>query len=179
MLLYIHGFRSTPNSAKAQQLKAYYGDQILIPDFSHRPDEAIEQLQEEIRQYPIDGLIASSLGGFYATYLAETHQIKTALINPSVKPYKTLERYLGENMTYDGEPFLWERSHLRQLEAYRIERPQAENYLLFLQEGDEILDYRVALAYYEGAQVIQEKGGSHRFDGIENYFDKIDAFFGI
>ena len=179
MLLYIHGFRSTPNSAKALQLKAHYGEKIEIADFSHIPDEAISQLQSMIETKQIEGLIASSLGGFYATWLSEKYQLRTALINPSVRPYETLARYLGENETYDGERFVWKQAYLEQLREYRIERPTAENYLLFLQRGDEILDYRVALSYYEGAECVVEEGGNHRFEGFERHFDRIDAFFGI
>jgi predicted esterase YcpF (UPF0227 family) len=179
MILYIHGFRSTENSAKAVQFKAYYGEQIHIASFSHVPDQAIQELEQIIQKYEITGLIASSLGGFYATYLSEKYDIKTVLINPSTRPYETLERYLGENETHDGMLFDWKSAYLVQLKEYAIEKPIAENYAVFLKKGDEVLDYQVATNYYKGAQIVVDEGGTHRFEGFEKHFKKVDHFLDL
>jgi len=176
MILYIHGFRSTENSAKAVQLKAYYGEKIHIASFSHVPEQAIERLEGIINEYEITGIIASSLGGFYATYLSEKYHLKAVLINPSTRPYETLERYLGENKTHDGVPFVWRREYLTQLRRYAVPAPTGSRYAVFLKEGDEILDYRVAVAYYQGAECMIEKDGSHRFEDFERHLKRVDAF---
>ena len=179
MILYIHGFRSTPNSDKALLFKAHYGDQIIIADFSHEPEAAIAELEQIMAENDITGMIASSLGGFYATYLSEKYAVKTVLINPSVRPFETLERYLGANETHDGILFEWKKEHLVQLEQFAVRAPTAERYTLFLQKGDEILDYRVAQRYYAGAETVLEEGGSHRFGGVERYYAKIDHFLAV
>ena len=179
MILYIHGFRSTENSAKAVQLKAYYKKEITIASFSYVPDQAIAALEQIIEKHEIHGLIASSLGGFYATYLSEKYDIKTVLINPSTRPYETLERYLGENETHDGVLFDWKRIYLEQLKQFAITKPRAKNYEVFLKAGDEILDCRVAAGYYRGAQIFIDEGGTHRFDDFEQHLEKVDQFFGL
>jgi len=179
MILYIHGFRSTENSAKAVQLKAYYQEKMKIASFSHMPDEAIQTLEKIIETHEISGLMASSLGGFYATYLSQKYHIKTILINPSTRPYETLERYLGENETHDGKIFEWKREYLAQLKEYVIDKPHTENYAVFLKKGDEILDYRIAEKYYRGAEIVIDEGGNHRFEDFEKYFTNADQFFDI
>jgi len=176
MILYIHGFRSTENSAKAVLLKAHYKDQIHIARFSHVPEQAIRDLEQIIKDNNITGIIASSLGGFYVTYLSEKYHLKTVLINPSTRPYKTLERYLGENETHDGALFDWKRVYLEQLKEFAVEIPRGENYYLFLKKGDEILDYHVAEQYYQGANILIEEGGSHRFEDFEKHFSLVDHF---
>jgi predicted esterase YcpF (UPF0227 family) len=177
MLLYIHGFRSTENSTKAVQLKRHFAGEILIARFSHEPEKAIEVLENLIEEHEITGMIASSLGGFYATYLAQKYQLKALLINPSTRPYETLRRYLGENETHDGEIFMWEESHLLALAQYAVEKPTAKHYAIFLKKGDTILDYTVAKRYYDGGEIMTEEGGDHRFADFEKHLDKVDTFF--
>ncbi len=179
MILYIHGFRSTPNSDKALLFKAHYGDRVVIADFSYEPEAAIVELEQIMAKNDITGMIASSLGGFYATYLSEKYAVKAVLINPSTKPYETLERYLGTNETHDGALFEWKKEHLVQLEQFAVKAPTTERYALFLQKGDEILDYRAAQRYYAGAETVLEEGGSHRFGGIERHFSRIDHFLAV
>ncbi len=176
MILYIHGFRSTENSAKAVQLKAYYGEQIHIASFSHVPEQAIETLEKIIESHEFSGIIASSLGGFYATYLAEKYKLKAVLINPSTRPFETLERYLGENETHDGELFDWKKSHLRALAQYAVEKPTAAKYAVFLKMGDTILDHKIAQRYYAGGQITIEEGGDHRFGDFEKHLPKVEIF---
>lgn len=179
MILYIHGFRTTPQSHKADLLKKYFKNSILIADFRVSPDEAIEDLETILQNNPITGIIASSLGGFYATYLSEHYNIKTVLINPSVSPYETTGRYLGENTREDGSHFVWSEADIHALNTYTIPSPTLENYFIFLQTGDEVLDYTVAQKNYIGAKTVIEKGGNHRFEKFERYFDEVSAFFSI
>ena len=179
MILYIHGFRSTPNSPKAQELKTYFGAKMHLANFSHVPIEAIESLEKCIIDFDISGIVASSLGGFYATYLSEKYHLKSVLINPSTRPFETLSRYLGVNETYDGVPFVWQAAHEGQLKAYVVEKPTPVRYFVMLQKGDKILDYRVAERYYAGATMLIEEGGAHPFDGLGRHLDKIRDFLSI
>jgi len=179
MLLYIHGFRSTPRSPTARLLKRYFGDAILIADHPQAPDAAVAALETLITTRGVTGLIASSLGGFYATYLSERHALPAALINPSVHPYTTTRRYLGPNTTHDGVAFVWTRDHLEQLRHYTVPSPHASRYFLLLQTGDTVLDYRIAQAHYGGARLSLEEGGSHRFEGLERHLDALRDFFAL
>lgn len=176
MLLYIHGFRTTVNSHKAVRLKEYYEDDIFIADHPIEPLKAITYLEDIIKEKNIRGIIASSIGGFYATYLSEKYNIKTVLINPSVKPYKTTTRYLGINTTTDGDEFKWKEKHLLQLDKLKIKQLKKKNYYIFLQTGDEVLDYKVAKKRYRGAKMLIETGGNHRFSNFERFYGDVSKF---
>ena len=138
----------------------------------------LEQLVEEtLENYPLS-FAGSSLGGYYATYLAEKYSGSAVLINPSVKPYETLSAHLGENKFYFDEG-CWEfdESHIQQLEDMKVEKiTKPEQYLVLLQTGDEILDYREAELKYKNSQIIIEQGGDHSFVGFERYIPKIMQF---
>ena len=185
-LLYLHGFSSSPQSLKAQLISQYMSDnhcldQLLCPQIPSVPEEArlfLEQLVEEtLENYPLS-FAGSSLGGYYATYLAEKYSGSAVLINPSVKPYETLSAHLGENKFYFDEG-CWEfdESHIQQLEDMKVEKiTKPEQYLVLLQTGDEILDYREAELKYKNSQIIIEQGGDHSFVGFERYIPKIMQF---
>lgn len=177
MLLYIHGFRTTKESHKAQLLESYYNaNNIIIADHSLIPHQAIKDLEKSIEANNITGIIASSLGGYYATYLSEKYNLKTVLINPSVRPYETLVKALGENERQDGLKFTWKEEHLSMLKEFKVEKSTIENYFLFLQKGDEVLDYRIADTFYKGCKLIIEEGGNHRFKGFGRFFDEVSKF---
>ncbi|HHB95261.1 MAG TPA: hypothetical protein ENK88_08980 [Campylobacterales bacterium] len=178
MILYIHGFRTTINSHKAKLLQAQYpADKIFIADHPITPKEAIDYLEKVIKEQNINSIIASSLGGYYATYLSEKYNIKTVLINPSVKPYETLKTSLGENIKNDGTYFIWREEDMKMLEKFKIINPTPSNYFVFLQKGDEVLDFRVAQEFYKGSKFIIEDGGNHRFKKFERFFDDVSDFF--
>ena len=142
-LLYLHGFNSSPQSHKAQLVSQYMSDhgcidQLLCPQIPSVPEEAmqfLESLVEQTLAHHALSYIGSSLGGFYATYLAEQYSGSAVLINPSVKPYETLRAYLGENKFYFDEG-IWDfdESHIQQLEVMKVDEiTEAERYLLLLQ----------------------------------------------
>ena len=120
----------------------------------------------------------SSLGGYYATYLAEKYAATAVLINPSVKPYQTLKAHLGENRFYFDDGY-WDfnESHIKQLTDMSVEKiTQADRYFVLLQTGDETLDYREAQLKYKQATCIIEQGGDHSFVGLERYLPQIIQF---
>jgi len=107
-------------------------------------------------------LIGSSLGGFYATYLAEKHGLKAALINPAIDPHIGLRAYLGpQKNLHTGEPYELTEAHLREWEKLYVPRITPKRYLLIVETGDEVLDYREAVAFYAGAFQTVEQGGDH------------------
>ena len=185
-LLYLHGFNSSPQSHKARLLYDYMqhsglGDRIEIPEIPPLPTDAIQVLQQHADTIAKDhelSLAGSSLGGFYATWLAEKYHCPAVLINPAVRPHELLQKYLGENSNYyTAEKWILDQSHIeyfRQLFVDEITEP--ERYLLLLQTGDETLDYREAVSRYSDCPAIIEQGGSHEFSGFDRYMDKILSF---
>lgn len=185
LLIYIHGFLSSPQSIKAQETQQYINStqlpvEQITPGLSNYPMQAYQQLQELVqansgRQI---ALIGSSLGGFMATALAEEFGLKAILVNPAVKPYELISGVLGENTNpYTGETFILDESHIKelhQLEVQPITRP--ERLKVLLQTGDETLDYRKAVSYYHGCLQVVEEGGDHRFQGFENHLPEAFKF---
>jgi len=168
--VYLHGFVSSPQSRKAVTLGDYVrncvsGIEYRVPELHHRPARAFAAIVAECARHDIAGLtvVGSSLGGFYATAAAERLGCRAALLNPAVHPDRHFERYLGpQRNLYTGEAFELTREHIAELEALdvpAITRP--ERYWLFVETGDEVLDYRDAVAYYEGALHTVVRGGDH------------------
>ncbi|WP_345987180.1 YqiA/YcfP family alpha/beta fold hydrolase [Sulfurimonas sp. HSL1-2] len=180
MILYIHGFASCGDSTKTRLLKTHFGEtEVLSPDVPVEPDTAMAALRRVIEQYDISLLIGSSLGGFYATALSSEFGLDAVLINPSVHPYQTLAPYVGTNTFWcSGEPFEWKSEYLLQLAriAETMRLPDAR-LLVLLQTGDELLDYKVAEAVYEGYEVVVETGGNHRFENLGAYLERIETFY--
>jgi hypothetical protein len=169
-LVYLHGFISSPQSRKAVMLGDYLRNvdtevRYSVPELHHRPQRAVEQVAQAVEGVaPQDlTLVGSSLGGFYATVLAERLGCKAALLNPAVHPHAHFARYLGaQRNLYTGESFELTMDHvtdLRALDPPRITKP--ERYWLFVETGDEVLDYREAVAFYAGALHSVTRGGDH------------------
>ena len=183
MIFYIHGFGGSGAGVKATQAKKMFGaSSVLAPSLSYVPDLAIATLSEMIEMLLQKGepvhLIGSSLGGYYAIYLAEKYNLKAVLINPSVYPYKTLEKSIGEALNFfDLSRFEWNERHIQTLRHYEVAKPDPSRYLLLLQKGDELLDYREALAKLPGAEARVEEGGCHSFEGFEEKKELIAGFF--
>jgi predicted esterase YcpF (UPF0227 family) len=185
-ILYLHGFNSSPQSHKAQLIRQYMADRqcldlLLCPQIPPVPETArlfLEQLVEQTLENHALSFVGSSLGGYYATYLAEKYSGSAVLINPSVKPFETLAAYLGENRGYHSDK-VWEfnETHIHQLEAMNVETiTRTERYLVLLQTGDETLDYREAESKYRDCDCIIEQGGDHGFIGLERYIPQIMQF---
>lgn len=176
MILYIHGFRTTYDSYIATIFKEYFKDTLISSDHSHDPELAIQEFEKIIETKNIKGIIASSLGGYYATYLGDKYNLKTVLINPSVEPHITTRQYLGIIEKHDGTTFEWKEKHLESLANLWVKTLKLQNFYLFLKRGDKILDYRVSEKRYKGAKVLIEDGGDHRFSDLRTHLEKIKKF---
>lgn len=187
MLLYIHGFNSSAQSYKAKLVRERMtavgrAAEFACPDLDHWPQRAMAQLEaliEGASDMPVT-LIGSSLGGHYATYLAEKHGLRTALLNPAVRPFERLREALGpQRNLYSGAQYEFTPRHLAELEALEVPRITPERYLLVVTTGDEVLDYRLAVARYDGCRQIVVEGGDHGFSGFADYVDTVLTFGGI
>jgi len=184
MTIIIHGFGSAGKGGKAILFRDYFkerGDLCIAPSLSYVPELAIDTLEQLIESHDEVTLIGSSLGGYYAIYLAEKYGLKAVLINPAVDSSKTLERVLemGGMATnyYDLTQFEWNAQHVKMLQHYKVKEAKNGKYLLLLQKGDDVLNYQDAVAKLPNAQTVVEEGGTHPFEGIERYFETITKFF--
>jgi hypothetical protein len=186
-LLYLHGFNSAPQSHKAQALKRWLeerglGDRFACPKLPHRPNDAIATAEREIAARPAGTvtLVGSSLGGFYATHLAEKHGLRAALLNPAVMPQRDLESYLGRQRNlHTGEEYELTRGHVAEWRALDVTAIHPERYLLVVETGDEVLDYREALRKYAGARAIVIEGGDHSLKSFPDHLPAILGFAGL
>jgi predicted esterase YcpF (UPF0227 family) len=186
MILYLHGFNSSPQSTKAQLLKRYLeergrGREFTCPRLPHWPSRAIVAVEEEIARLSRENLtlVGSSLGGFYATWLAERLALRAVLINPAIDPHLDLRAYLGPQQTYAGERYELTEQHLREWRALHLEEVRAERYLLLVETGDEVLDYRAAVRRYLGAKQVVVQGGDHSLASFPEHIPLILDFAGM
>lgn len=188
MLLYIHGFNSSPASFKAKMLqdvltRTARGDEFLCPALPHRPAKAMALLEAIIPEHPRDTLtiVGSSLGGFYGTYLTEKYGLRSVLINPAIYPHEGLRAYLGpQKNLYTGEEYVLTERHLEELSALFVPKLQRlDRYLLITATGDEVLDYRDSVARYAGAEQMIIQGSDHGLSDFALYLDKILLYAGV
>jgi predicted esterase YcpF (UPF0227 family) len=188
MLIYIHGFNSAPGSFKArlvgERMRALGLERdYCVPALPHRPAHAMVLLRETVERHPGASLIGSSLGGFYATWLVEQYKpsaLRAVLVNPAVRPYELLRGYLGpQKNLYTGAEYDLTAQHMEELKALEVESITPSRYLLLTRTGDEVLDHRLAVEKYRGAQQWVIRGGDHGFGDFENYLDSVLAFCGI
>lgn len=186
-VVYIHGFNSSPASLKAQQLRRAWlqlglpEEYLHIPQLHHLPSQAIAQLQDAIAELEQPVLVGSSLGGYYATYLAQQHHLKALLINPAVRPHQLFDGFFAEQENlYTGERWQLTQEHLQGLAELEVAQPNdAERFNVWLQTGDETLDYCLAEQYYHGCSVRVEQGGNHSFQRFSEHFLELFAFVGV
>ena len=184
-ILYLHGFLSAPQSKKAQQTIAYcdqkgMADRIHVPALMQGPAATIDELSELIKSLPGDslGLIGSSLGGYYATYLAESFNLPAVLINPAVGPFESWESHLGEHNNYfsDHVHVVTPRyiEELQSLERNPLQFPA--NFMVMVQTGDETLDYREAVSKFSDSRLVIRENGEHSNQGYDRELPAIEAF---
>jgi uncharacterized protein len=188
MILYLHGFRSSPLSTKARMMGERMASlgraaEYLCPQLPASPRAAFALALALAEAQPADQLcvVGSSLGGFYATALAERLGCRAVLLNPAVWPMPTLEAQVGVSTDYHtGAPFEFKREYIDELKELAVEsitRPQ--RYFLLAASGDEVLDYRRMLAHYPGAHTHLIDGGDHAISDFAQYMDPVLQFCGI
>ncbi|MBV7317049.1 YqiA/YcfP family alpha/beta fold hydrolase [Shewanella sp. NIFS-20-20] len=190
MLLYIHGFNSSPQSDKARITLTYcqtFLPQLKVyqPQLPSNPAAAFALLCDITEQAIAAGeslhYMGSSLGGFFATILAERYGGKAVLINPAVEPHLLMTDLLGlQTNPYTNEQYrvtLGHRSELAAMAPKAIMHP--DRFYVLLQSGDEVLDYRNAVAFYHCCAMHIEPGGNHSFEGYQEQLDGIFRFLAL
>lgn len=185
-LLYLHGFRSSPGSAKARLMAAHVAARHpdvhwWCPQLPPSPRAAALLLREGTADWPraTTAVIGSSLGGFYASWFAQQRRCPSVLLNPAVSPARDLEKYIGEQTGWhDPEAKFFFRAEfideLRALDTRAL--PAAAPELAFIAKGDEVLDWREMVARYPGAQIALLEGGNHALDDFAAHIERIDGF---
>ena len=183
-LLIIHGFNSSPQSYKAQltieyMAKKFPNVEVFCPQLKSTPIDAVEQLEQIIKNAPNAKwrVTGSSLGGFFATYLASKYDIKAVLINPAVKPYELLEDVIGEQTNpYTNEVYMVTYEHMQQLQSFDITEFETARFMVMVQTGDEVLDYKQATEKYKDCHLIVQSGGDHSFINFDDMLNDIVKF---
>jgi uncharacterized protein len=185
VILYLHGFRSSPQSFKARVMRARLAelgrlDEWQCPVLPVSPAEAIALAESVAAKADGDNvtLIGSSLGGYYATWLAEKHGWRAVLLNPAVVPQRDLSHYLGEQpLWHGGGSIVVEPHHLDELRALAVDAvTRPERYYLIAATGDEVLDYRTMLEHYPNVRTTLIQGGDHAISDFPKYLDAVLAF---
>lgn len=187
MILYLHGFRSSPLSFKARLIGerlAALGrtDEYRCPQLPASPREAVALAETLIRpDHSQVTLVGSSLGGYYATWLAEKFGCRAVLLNPAVKPPRDLEKYVGVTTAYHSDaPFEFKREYIDELKELAVERiTRPERYFLMAATGDEVLDWREMTAHYPGARHHVIEGSDHGISEFAQYVDEVLDFCGV
>lgn len=167
-IIYLHGFNSSNQSAKALILGDFLREQqpqidYQVPLLPSDPQAAIDVVEQLIASSDLPtGLVGSSLGGFYATVIAERHQLPAVLVNPVVGPHRLLAGFRGPQVNpYTGEHYEVTDAHVATLHELMPAAPWLGRYWLLLGSADEILDYREALAWYGPSPAEIEQGDDH------------------
>ena len=186
-LLYLHGFRSSPQSAKARLVAERVAQRhpkvhFWAPQLPPSPREAMDMVMKGIADWPRESMavIGSSLGGFYATYVASMARCRVVLLNPAVHPARDLSRYVGEQSSWHdpAEHFYFKPEYIEELQALEVgtlHRPELA--LAIVAQGDEVLDWREMSARYPGSRVKLIEGGDHALsDFAEAHLDEVIRF---
>ena len=186
-LLYLHGFRSSPQSAKARLVAERVAQRhpkvhFWAPQLPPSPREAMDMVMKGIADWPRESMavIGSSLGGFYATYVASMARCRVVLLNPAVHPARDLSRYVGEQSSWHdpAEHFYFKPEYIEELQALEVgtlHRPELA--LAIVAKGDEVLDWREMSARYPGSRVKLIEGGDHALsDFAEAHLDEVIRF---
>ncbi len=182
LLVYLHGFRSSPNSSKAVMTReavralstpgnAY---EWYCPQLLASPKESMDMVTQYIDQSGAERIvvIGSSLGGFYANYLAEKYGCLAITLNPAVRAARELAPHVGMMTAYDSEePFDFRAEYIDELKTLQVEGiSNPERYFLIAAKGDELLDWREMVEFYKDAKQLVLEGSDH---GIADYADHL------
>jgi hypothetical protein len=187
MILYLHGFRSSPQSFKARLIAERLhalgrSAEYHCPQLPASPQQAIALALDIANRFAPGeaALIGSSLGGYYATWLAERLGCRAVLLNPAVTPPRDLEKHVGITTAYHSDqPFEFKREYIAELQALAVTRiTQPERYFLIAATGDEVLDWREMVAHYPNAPQRVIDGSDHGLSDFGSYLDDVLAFCG-
>ena len=186
-LVYLHGFNSSPQTVKGRKLAAAAAAlaapaRVYIPQLHHRPATAMRDVRTWLDANVVDRtaltFVGSSLGGYYATFLAEELGARAVVINPAVRPASSLAAYVGpQRNLHTGEAWELTRGHFAELEDLYVTRlSRMDRYYLLTRSGDELLDWREAVMRYAGGWQFIMGGGDHGWEDIDDEIPSILRF---
>lgn len=187
MIVYLHGFRSSPASRKAVMLRDRltalgHAAEFRCPALPASPRAAAEIALAETQQTPAGelSLIGSSLGGYYATWLAERVGCRAVLLNPAIDPARDLEAHVGRQpVFFSNDEIDFRPEFLAELRALETPVTRPERYFLLAATGDSVIDYRTMVAKYTGARQHVIDGSNHELTDFATYIDEVLAFCGM
>ena len=183
-LLYLHGFRSSPQSAKAravaQRVQQHPDVTWWCPQLPPSPREAMALVAEGIAGWPLASMavVGSSLGGFYATWVAARTGCRAVLLNPAVDPARDLHKYIGEQTSWHDpqDHFFFRPEFITELQALECPgQPAPAQVLAIIAKGDEVLDWREMQQRYPGSRIRLLEGGDHALSDFDTVH--IDTVF--
>jgi uncharacterized protein len=186
-LLYLHGFRSSPNSTKARvmaQRIATAHPQVhwWCPQLPPSPREAIDGVMRGIANWPRESMavVGSSLGGFYATHVAGVTGCRAVLLNPAVNPARDLAHHVGTQTQWHdpAQQFYFRPEYIDEFKALEAGTlPHPERCFAIVAKGDEVLDWREMSARYPGSRIKLLEQGDHALSDFEHaHLDEVLAF---
>lgn len=188
-LLYLHGFRSSPQSTKARMVaqhmaQAHPNVTFWCPQLPPSPREAMKLVVRGTADWPSasTAVMGSSLGGYYATWLAETRGCRAVLLNPAVFAAGDLARYVGEHTSWHdaSEKFVFKAEYVDELQTLsRGDLNQPANYFALIAKGDEVLDWREMTARYAGAHIKLLPGSDHAISDFADHMGEVLSFLGL
>jgi len=188
-VLYLHGFRSSPQSTKARQVAAVMATQFphitwWCPQLPPSPKAAAELIAEGTAEWPAHSMavIGSSLGGFYATWLAAQRGCKAVLLNPAIHPARDLAKYIGEQTAWHdpAERFHFAPEFVDELRALEVGPiPHPERLWALIAKGDEVLDWREMTARYPRSHQVIMEGGDHAISNFKTYLPQVLDFLDL
>jgi uncharacterized protein len=189
-LVYLHGFNSSPQSVKGRKLAAAAAELVdpplvHLPILHHRPAIAMRDVcawtDANVQDRAALTFVGSSLGGYYATWLAEQYGARAVMINPAVRPAATLAVLGGtQRNLHTGEAWELTPEHFAELHALSVARlTQMSRYLLMMRSGDELLDWRDAVKRYAGGWQYVAGGGDHGWEDIDDEIPAMLRFAGL
>jgi predicted esterase YcpF (UPF0227 family) len=188
MIIYLHGFKSSPHSFKARYLAekmASLGlsDQFYCPQLPASPQAAIAMVLDVANTYDPAQLtiVGSSLGGYYATWLREQLHCRAVVLNPAVTAPRNLASYVGVSTQYHTDaPFEFKAEYIDELMTLKIEQiTEVDHYYLIASTGDEVLDWRDMVRHYAGAKQTIIQGSDHSISEFAEYASAVLAFCGV
>ena len=185
-LLYLHGFRSSPQSAKAQHMARYVAQHhprvhFWCPQLPSSPRAAMELVAQGISGWPHANMavVGSSLGGYYASWVAQQTGCPSVVLNPAVDPARDLARYIGEQTAWHdpAQRLFFRAEYIDELHALDVRgRPQAGPELALIAQGDELLDWREMCGRYTGATIRLLEGSDHALSDFDQHIDAVLDF---
>ena len=188
-LLYLHGFRSSPQSNKSRQMAAHVASEHpqvrwWSPQLPPSPRDAAAMIAAGIANWPRKtmAVVGSSLGGYYASWVAQLASCKSVMINPAVNPARDLQRCVGEQTAWHNpeEHFFFSPDYideLRQLDTRRMSASAPE--MVLIAQGDEVLDWREMSERYPNALQLVQEGGDHALSNFEEYLPRVGEFLAL